>query len=128
MNEANKMVRAGRAYRGGMGVAALTAFLGVWITIVRDDGSGMGFFPVVMAIAVGAFAAELRADAMARTMLGVAAMQALIGLAIATAPVTAAAADGIFRAVIFNGGATMLWLVSAAFFRTAANRNRRTPA
>jgi hypothetical protein len=112
------------AYRAGVAVAGLTSFLSVWTSIVRDDGSGAGFFLVIMAVGVGAFAAWLRADGMARTMLGVAVMQATLGLATATAPVTATFPDGIFKAVVFNGGAAALWLVSAACFRTAANRDR----
>lgn len=128
MNETNKPASPGKAYRAGMGVAALTAFLGVWITIVRDDGSGTAFFPVIMAIAVGGFATRFRADGMARTMLGVAAMQAMLGLLTATAPVTATAPDGIFRTILFHGVATILWLVSAAFFRAAANRHPRASA
>jgi len=64
------------AYRAGIGVAVVGSLLTVWTTIVRDDGNGIGFFMVIMAVAVGWFAAGFRAAGMARTMIGVAVMQA----------------------------------------------------
>ena len=49
---------AGRgAYRAGMAVAVLAAFLIVWTSIVRDDGQAIGSFMVIMAVGVGWFAA-----------------------------------------------------------------------
>ena len=87
---AGKEIRTGRgAYHAGVAVAVVASFLTVWTTIVRDDGNGMGFFMVIMAVAVGWFAASFRPAGMARTMLGVAIMQAMVGILIATAPVTA---------------------------------------
>ncbi|HEY7005159.1 MAG TPA: hypothetical protein VH392_01615 [Sphingomicrobium sp.] len=108
------------AYRAGVAAALVTSFLTVWTTIVRDDGNGMSFFELIMAVAVGWFAAWFRPAGMARTMLGVAVMQLLLGIAIATAPVTAAIPDGPSRALLFSAIFAALWLVSAAFFRTAA--------
>lgn len=127
MRQATELAgRASRngAYRGGVAVAAVTSFLTVWTTIVRDDGTGIGWFLVIMAAVVGAFAAWFRPDGMARTMLGVAIMQALFALAIATAPVTATLPDGGMRVLIASGVFTLLWLISAAFFRAAANKER----
>ena len=114
-----------RAYRAGVAVALVTSFLTVWTTIVRDDGNGMGFFLLIMAALVGAFATWFRAAGMARTMLGVAIMQALLGIAIATAPVTTGIADGPLRALVFSGVFTALWLLSAAFFRFAGKQDRQ---
>ncbi len=51
-----KSQTASRAYRVGLGLAALTAFVTVWTTIVRDDGQGAASFMVILAAAVGAFA------------------------------------------------------------------------
>ena len=113
-----------RAYRAGVAVALVTAFLTVWTTIVRDDGNGLGFLLLVLAAAVGAFAAWFRPAGMARAMFGVAVMQALVGVAIATAPVTARIPDGPIRILLFAGVFAALWLASAAFFRTAANAER----
>ena len=107
-------------YRTGIAVALVAAFLAVWTTIVRDDGSGAGFFMVILAVAVGWFAAGFRPAGMARGMAGVAVMQALLGMLTATAPITAAAPDGVSKAVLYSGFFTILWLISANFFRIAA--------
>jgi hypothetical protein len=112
--------RGSRAYRAGVAVAVVTSFLTVWTTIVRDDGSGMNFFLVIMAAGVGGFAARFRAAGLARTMLGVAVMQVLLGIAIATAPSTAGVEDGAVRALVFSGFFAALWLAAAACFRAAA--------
>lgn len=109
-----------RAYQAGVAVALLTSFLTVWTTIVRDDGNGIGFFLLIMAAAVGGFSAWFRPAGMARTMLGVAIMQVLLGLAIATAPSTSSLPDGSFKALLFSAVFAALWLISAAFFRAAA--------
>jgi len=111
---------ASRAYRAGIGVAVVAALLTVWTTIVRDDGNGIGFFMVIMAVAVGWFAAGFRAAGMARTMLGVAIMQAAVGGLIATAPITANVPGESLKALLISGVFLLLWLVSGAFFRTAA--------
>jgi hypothetical protein len=108
------------AYRAGVGVAALTSFLIVWTTIVRDSADSAGFFLLVMAPVVGGYAARFRPDGMARTMLGVAVMQLVWTLAVATAPMTALVPDGVFRTWLFGGTFTLLWLVSAGLFRAAA--------
>ncbi len=108
------------AYRAGVAAALLTSFFTVWTTIVRDDGNGIGFFLLIMAAAVGGFSAWFRPAGMARTMLGVAIMQVLLGVAIATAPSTASLPDGSFRALLFSAIFAALWLISANFFRVAA--------
>jgi hypothetical protein len=109
-----------KAYRAGVAVALVTSFLTVWTTVVRDDGNGIGFFLLIMAAMVGGFSAWFRAAGMARTMLGVAIMQALLGALIATAPSTASMPDGSFKVLLFSATFAALWLVSAAFFRIAA--------
>lgn len=113
-----------RAWRAGAAIALITAFLTVWTTIVRDDGNGIGFFLLVMAAAVGAFAAWFRAAGMARAMFGVAVMQALLSIAIATAPVTASVPDAPFRFLLLGAFFTALWLASAIFFGIAAKGER----
>jgi D-alanyl-lipoteichoic acid acyltransferase DltB (MBOAT superfamily) len=113
-----------RAYRAGVAIALVTSFLTVWTTIVRDDGNGIGFLLLVVTAAVGAFAAWFRPAGMARAMLGVAVMQALVGIAVATAPVTASVPDASFRALVFSGFFTALWLISAICFRAAARGDR----
>jgi predicted membrane channel-forming protein YqfA (hemolysin III family) len=114
-----------RAYRIGIAVALLTSFMTVWSTIVRDDGNGLVFFLIVMAAVVGAFSAWFEASGMARTMIGVAIMQALLGIGVATAPSTASMPGGAPRALLFNAVFAALWLASAGFFRAAAKGDRR---
>jgi hypothetical protein len=120
MTEPGKRASGSRAYRWGVAVALVTSFLIVWTTIVRDDGNGIGFFLLIMAAAVGGASAWFRPAGMARTMLGIAIMQALLGVALATAPSTASTPDGSFRILLFSGLFMALWLVSAALFRAAA--------
>jgi hypothetical protein len=120
MAESSERVSGSRACRTGAAVALVTSFLTVWTTIVRDDGTGIGFFLLIMAAGVGAFAAWFQPAGMARTMLGVAAMQLLLGVAIATAPVTTRVPGGSFKALLFSGVFAALWLVSGLFFRIAA--------
>ena len=114
----------GSAYRAGVGIAIVASFLTVWTTIVRDDGTGIGYFMVIMAAAVGGFAAWFRAAGMARTMLGVAVMQMCLGALIATAPVTANMPGGAPKVLLFNGFFTALWLISAAFFRASSKEGQ----
>lgn len=118
--DTNQDHSARRHYRSGLGIAALTAFLTVWGTIVHDDGNGIGFFMVVMAAGVGALAAWFRADGMARAIVGVAVMQLCVGGLVATAPVTALNPGGPMRAMLFSAGLAAMWLLSAAFFHRAS--------
>lgn len=118
---------AGRAYKAGVAVVILASFLTVWTTIVRDDGTGMGFFELIMAAAVGAVAAWFRPAGMARTMAGVAVIQILLGIAMATAPSTASVAGGPTKALLFSGFFAAMWLASAACFRVAATADRSAP-
>lgn len=114
----------GSAYRAGVGIAIVASFLTVWTTIVRDDGTGIGYFMVIMAAGVGAFAAWFRAAGMARTMLGVAVMQVCLGALIATAPVTASMPGGAPKVILFNAFFTALWLISAAFFHASSKEGQ----
>ena len=120
MTGSNKEGIGSRSYRAGVVLAVATSLLIVWTTIVRDDGSGAGSLMLVMAAGVGAFAAWFRPAGMARAMLGVAVMQAVLGALTATAPVTASVADGVLNAVLFNGVFSALWLLSARCFQSAA--------
>jgi hypothetical protein len=117
-----------RPYRAGVAVAILAPLLTVWTTFVRDDGTGIAYSLLIMAAMVGGFAAWFRPAGMARTMLGVAIMQALLGIATATAPSVASVPDGSSRAVLFSGVFTALWLVSAAFFRVASKEDSQAAA
>lgn len=124
MNDTINPANGRTFYRSGIAFAVLTSLLIVWTTIVRDDGAAAGQFMIILAVGVGGFATRGRADGMARTLFGVAAMQALLGMLTATAPITSAEPDGVMKAIIYNGAATALWLVSAWCFRIAFSRSR----
>jgi hypothetical protein len=62
---------------------------------------------------------------MARAMIGAAIMQALLGVAIATAPVTATIPGALSKAEMCSGVFSALWLISAAFFRAAGKGEAR---
>jgi len=109
-----------RAYRLGAGVAIVASFLTIWTTIVRDDGNGIGFFMLIMAAVVGTTSAWFRPAGMARTMLGIAIMQALLGALLATDPSIANIPGGAFKISLSSGLFVALWLLAAALFRIAA--------
>ena len=113
-----------RAYKSGVAVAIVASLLITWTTVVRDDGNGMASFFVILAVLVGGFAAWFRAAGMARTMAGVAVLQILQTIAIATAPSTATLPGGAARVMLVGGGFVLLWLASAACFRAAAKADR----
>jgi hypothetical protein len=116
--------RGSETYRAGVALAVVTALLSVWTTIVRDDGNGIGAFMVIMAVAVGWFAAGFRAADMARAMAAAALMQGAVGALIATAPVTASVPGGSARALLFCGVLALLWFGAGVLFRAAARGGR----
>lgn len=113
-----------RAYRAGVALALAAAFLTVWTTLVRDDDTGIGYFLLIQAAMVGGFASAFTARGLARTLLGVAAMQTFLGVAIATAPITATRPGGPLKPLLFNLFFAVLWLLAASFFRKAAQDPR----
>jgi hypothetical protein len=121
-NETIGRAPGARAYRAGVGLAILAAFLIIWTTIVRDDGNGIGFFMVIMAVGAGWWVAGFRPAGMARIMVGVAAMQAAVGMLIATAPVTASVPGESMKALLYSGFFVLLWLASGLCFCISASR------
>lgn len=128
MTGSNERARGNRSYRAGVAAAVLASILTVWTTVVRDDGNGIGFFMLIMAAGVGGFSAWFRPAGMARTMFGVAIMQMLLGLLIATDPSTASLPDSASRILLFSGLFMILWLISASFFRAAARAEHEAMA
>jgi hypothetical protein len=112
--------RSRTPYRAGLALVALVSLLIVWTTIVRDDGAGGGAFMVILAAGVGAYATRWQPAGMARSLLGVACMQVVLGALVATAPVTATQPDGVVKTLLFSGVFTALWLLAAGCFRAAA--------
>ena len=122
--------RSGRiAYRSGIAVAVAVSFLQVWMNLAvgivgEDNPINFSFFMLIFAAAVGAFAARFRPDGMARAMLGTAAVQVLLAIAIATAPSTQREPGGAVGALVLCGFFAGLWLVSAALFHKASKAER----
>ena len=58
-------------------------------------------------------------------MLGVAIMQALLGVATAIATPTASMPGGSLKALLFSGFFTTLWLTSATFFHAASKTDHK---
>ena len=115
------------AYRCGIAVWVGASVIEVWMTLAvglvgeTDNAQNQGFFGVVVAAAACAGVARLRPDGMARAMLATAGVQALLGLMVATAPITArvepmGAAGVLALTTLF----TALWLVAAALFHRGA--------
>lgn len=117
---------SGAAYRAGVVVALAACFLQVWINLAvgivgsTDNPQNQGFFGVVVAAAACAFVARFRPDAMARAMLAVAGVQALLALMVATAPITARDPMGAAGVLMLSSFFIALWLISAAAFWRAA--------
>jgi len=74
-----------------------------------------------VAAAACAFVARLRPDGMVRAMLATAGVQALLGLMVATAPVTARVEPmGAGGVALLSSVFVALWLTSAALFWRSA--------
>lgn len=117
------------AYRGGVATALVVSFLLIWINLAvgivgEDNPVNFSFFMLIFASAVGVFAARLRPDGMARAMLGTAAVQVLLAIAIATAPSTQHEPGGAVGSIVLCSFFAALWLVSAALFHKAGKTER----
>lgn len=115
------------AYGVGVAVALGVALLQVWMNLAvgivgnEDNPVNQGFYGVVAAALACAFTARFTPDGMARAMLATAGVQALLALAIATAPSTARIQpDEPIKVLVLSGGFVTLWLISAAFFHRSA--------
>ena len=115
------------AYRIGAAVALGTGLLEVWMNLAvgivgsTDNAQNQGFFGVVVSAMACAFVAGLRPEGMARAMLATAGVQALLGLMVATAPITARVEPmGASGVLMITGFFVALWLTSAALFQRSA--------
>jgi hypothetical protein len=117
------------AYRGGAAVALVVSFLMIWINLAvgivgEDNPINFSFFMLIFTAVVGVFAARFQPGGMARAMLGTAAVQMLLAIAIATAPSTQREPGGAVGVLVLCGFFAGLWLVSAALFHKAARDER----
>ena len=119
-------------YRLGIAVALFAGLFQIWMNLAvgivgsEDNPANQGFFMVVATAAACAFTARLRADGMARAMVAVAGVQALLGAAIATAPATVINdAKGPLGVAVLSGGFVALWLLAAFLFHRSARTAER---
>lgn len=115
--------------RAGAGVAVATGLLQLWMNLAvglvgeADNAVNQGFYGVVVAAAACAFTARFEAAGMARAMLATAGVQALLGLAVATAPSTPQIEPmGAGGVVMLSGMFVTLWLVAAGLFWRGAGQ------
>lgn len=104
-------------------LAAATGVLQIWMNVAvgilgsEENPANMGFFMIVATAGACAFTARFRPEGMARGMVATAGLQALLGVAVATAPVNAAESTGVLA---LSAGFTGLWLMAAALFYRSA--------
>lgn len=108
-----------RAYRAGMGLAALGGFLLVWINLAvgvigeTSNPANLMFAGVLLVGIIGALLGRLRARGMARALVATALAQVLVGVIV---ELGAMGYEALVLCAVFTG----LWLVSAALFSRAA--------
>lgn len=118
----------GAAYRAGVVVALVASFLVVWINLAvgivgsEENPVNLSFFCLVFAAGIGAFAAEFRPAGMARAMLGVAMVQMLLAMIIATATPVMREPGASAGVLVLSAFIAALWLGAAALFRAAARQ------
>ena len=114
-------------YRIAAAIALAAGALQVWINLAvgivgsEDNPVNQGVYGEVVAAAACAFTARFAAAGLARAMFATAGVQALLALAVATAPSTARDDPmGTTGVLTLSAGFVALWLVSAALFRRSA--------
>jgi hypothetical protein len=122
------------AYRWALAVAVAAAFLLVWMNAAvgiignEDNAANLLFAGVLLVGVLGAALARLRARAMARVLVAMAAAQALVPLVAWLAgigpPESLLAPEVYILSAFFTGA----WLLSAGLFRQAARHAVATHA
>lgn len=112
------------AYRVAVGVAVVAALLLVWLSlgvgIIGQDGdpANLMYFVVVAVGLTGAFVAQFRPDGMARALVAMAVVQALIG-AFAIIARLGHPWSGPLELLLLNGFFVAVFGVAAWLFRVA---------
>ena len=126
-------MRAQASYRWGAALAVLAGFLQAWANLAvgivgsEDNPQNQGFFGVVVAAAALAWAVRFTPAGMARAMVATAGIQAILGLMVATAPITAKVEPmGPMGVVAVSAFFIALWLISAALFYRSAKASSST--
>lgn len=111
------------AYRAGVGVAIVGAFLLVWVNAavgITDSDADILFFTVVPTVGIiGAVIARFQPDGMARAMFATALVQALVAVVALIAGIVPAY-NSAFEILGITGFFVVLFVGSAMLFREAA--------
>lgn len=113
-----------RAYRAGMGLAALGGFLLVWINLAvgvigeTANPANLMFLGVLLVGIIGALIGRFRAQGMARALVATALAQALVGMVVLLA---ALGNEALAVCAVFTG----VWLLAAVLFAQAARTSEQ---
>ena len=114
------------AYRAAAGIALAAAFILVWLVgavgVIGEDGDRADLMYVgVLAVGmIGAIIARFRPDGMARALLAMALVQALVAVIALIAGKHQAPISSVYEIVGLNGFFVALFIASAWLFRHAA--------
>lgn len=117
------------AYRGGVALALVAAFLLIWINAAvgiignEDNPANFVFVGIIAMAAAGAIVAGGKAAPMARAMIVAAVAQALVGIAV-FAFNSGAEPPGRFGLLVLIEFFAGLWFASAWLFRKAAEEKQ----
>lgn len=115
------------AYRAGVALTLIGAFLMTWINLAvgiigsEDNPANLMFFAILLLGLGGAFGGGFRAAGMARALLMMAAAQILAGTLAVTAGWGAHGANWPQAIIVLSGFFACVWLGAAWLFRRAAS-------
>lgn len=119
-----------RAYRAGVGVAVVAAFLMAWVSLAvgiigpEDNPLNLMYVGVYAVGFIGALLARYRPRGMVRTLLATAAVQALIAVVAMVSALTGGYGwIEVLRQLVLNGFFVAMWLGSALLFHRAARND-----
>ena len=121
-------VKGNILYRLAASVAALAAFLLVWVNLAvgflgdEDNPANIMFLGVLGVAILGSLIARGEPAGMARAMVAAAVAQGLVGVIALAAGLGSAGTDGLYEAVLGTGLFATLWLISAWLFRKAGRQ------
>jgi hypothetical protein len=116
------------AYRAAVGVAIATAFILVWLVgavgVIGEDGdrADLMYFGVLAVGIIGAIIARFQPEGMARALLAMALVQALVAVIALIAGKHQAPISSVWEILGLNGFFVALFIGSAWLFRHAARK------
>jgi hypothetical protein len=122
------------AYRAGVGVAVVAAFILVWMNLAvgiigSEDNPANLMYGGVLAVAIlGALMVRFEPGGMARALAATAIAQALVGVIALIAGLGSTGANWPRVIVVLTGFFAALWLLSAWLFRKAAREQTSSAA